>query len=73
MTLLRTVLWSAARRLARDPRVQAAARDAYAAARPRVEAAVRQTAAIARETPPLADPAGFARRLRELVLKRPRG
>ncbi|HET8726147.1 MAG TPA: hypothetical protein VFO41_01440 [Alphaproteobacteria bacterium] len=70
MPILRTLIWTAARRLAADPRVQQMAMDAARQARPKVEEAARRIRTIARETGPLDDPGGFARKLRDQVLKK---
>lgn len=68
--LLRGLIWTAAKRLAADPRVRQTAAEAVQRARPRVEAAAREVRAIVREGSPLDDPGGFARKLRDRVLKR---
>ncbi|MEE8272990.1 MAG: hypothetical protein V3R98_14875 [Alphaproteobacteria bacterium] len=69
MPLLRHLLWTAVRRLAADPRLQRkaaeAATEAYDKARPKIDAAAREIRDIMRETPPLKDPKGFARKLKE--------
>ncbi len=63
--MLRTLIVAAARRAATDPRVQQAAIDMARRAAPHLRNAARNVGEVARETPPLRDPAAFARSLRE--------
>lgn len=64
MPLLRRLLIGAARRIAANPEVQARAADSYeTAVKPRLQAAGDELRDLARESDPLRDPAGFARRL----------
>ncbi|MCB9947220.1 MAG: hypothetical protein H6842_05245 [Rhodospirillaceae bacterium] len=69
--ILRSLLWSAARHLATNPRVQAQAARAYRKARPAAESLARSTVQAVRDAPPLRDPAAFARTLRDR-LRQPR-
>ena len=69
MPILRTLLWSAAQRLATDPRVQAKAVDALRRAKPAAETLARGALHAARETPPLKNPGAFARTLRDTILR----
>ncbi|MEO3432264.1 hypothetical protein [Inquilinus sp. CAU 1745] len=70
MPVFRTLIWSAARRLAADPRVQKKALEMAEQARPRVEQAARDVRRIAGETSPVNDPGGFARKVRDQVLRK---
>ena len=64
--ILRRLLFSAARRLAADPKVQAKAADVYDRdVKPKLSAARDELQDLAKEVNPLEDPAGFARRLRD--------
>ena len=68
MPLLRNLLFSAARRIASNPEVQARAADTYeASVKPRLSAARDELRDLARDHDPLKDPGGFARRLRDRV------
>ena len=68
MPLLRKLLIGAARRIASNPEVQARAAEAYEqTVKPRLQAAGDELRDLARETDPLRDPLGFARRLGERV------
>lgn len=69
--MLRHLLWTAAKHVARDPHVQRKAAEAVRRIRPRLDAAAREIHEIARETPPHRAPGIFARKLRERVLKQP--
>lgn len=65
---LRRLLFSAARRVAQDPEVQAKAADVYErGVKPRLSAARDELRELAGEVNPLDDPGGFARRLKERV------
>lgn len=68
--LLRRLIWTVAKRAAADPRVRQAAMAAAARARPKVETAAREIRAALRETSPLADPAGFVRKLRQQIQRK---
>jgi hypothetical protein len=61
------------RRLATDPRVQALALAAFNQAKPHLIAAGKRAYGIAREVNPARDPRGFARRVREEVIRRKGG
>ncbi len=64
--ILRRLLFSAARRLAADPKVQAKAADVYDRdVKPKLSAARDELQELAKEVNPLDDPSGFARRLRD--------
>lgn len=66
--MLRRLLFSAARRIASDPKVQAKAADVYERdVKPKLSAAQSELKDLAGEVNPLEDPAGFARRLRDRV------
>lgn len=68
MPLLRNLLVSAARRIASNPEVQARATDTYEkSVKPRISAAREELQDLARESDPLKDPGGFARRIRDRV------
>lgn len=68
MPLLRNLLIGAARRIASNPEVQARAAETYEqTVKPRLDAAGDELRDLARETDPLRDPLGFARRLGERV------
>ncbi|NNG05502.1 MAG: hypothetical protein HKM95_15570 [Inquilinus sp.] len=70
MPLLRTLIWSAARKLASDPRVQRMAADAYEKARPNVEETAREIRDAAREASPLDDPGAFARKVKDRLTRK---
>jgi hypothetical protein len=62
--LLRNLLIGAVRRIASNPEVQARAAETYQSeVKPRLRAAGDELRDLTRETDPLRDPAGFARRL----------
>ncbi len=66
--ILRRLLFSAARRLAADPKVQAKAADVYDRdVKPKLSAAREELQDLTKEVNPLEDPAGFTRRLRDRV------
>ena len=66
--MLRRLLFSAARRIAADPKVQAKAADVYEHdVKPKLSAAKDELRDLAGEVNPLEDPAGFARRLKDRV------
>ena len=68
MPLLRRLLFSAARRLAEDPEVQAKAADVYErGVKPKLTAAKDELRDLTNEVNPLDDPAGFARRLGQRI------
>lgn len=68
MVMLRNLLISAARRIASNPEVQAKAADTYeGSVKPRLSAAREELRDLARESDPVKDPGGFARRLRDRV------
>ena len=69
MPILRTLLWSAAQRLATDPRVQAKAAQAIRKAKPAAESLARGAVQAARDAPPLKNPGAFARTLRDTILR----
>jgi hypothetical protein len=63
--MLRNLLISAARRIAANPEVQSRAAQTYESeVKPRLSAAREEFEDLARETDPLQDPGGFARRVR---------
>ncbi|NIA69520.1 hypothetical protein HBA54_13040 [Pelagibius litoralis] len=65
---MRRLLFSAARRIAQDPEVQAKAVDAYErGVKPRLSAAREELRELTGEVNPLEDPGGFARRLKDRV------
>ena len=64
MPLLRRLLIGAARRIAANPEVQARAAETYeTTVKPRLHAAGDELRELSRDSDPLRDPAGFARRL----------
>ncbi len=67
--LLRRALLTAVRHAAANPRVRAKAVETFHTARPHIAAAARGVAAAARSTPPLRDPVGFARAVRDRVMR----
>lgn len=68
MPLLRNLLFSAARRIAADPEVQARAAQTYeSAVKPRLSAARDELKDLAREVDPLSEPGAFARRLKDRI------
>jgi len=68
MPLLRNLLFSAARRIASNPEVQAKASDTYeSSVKPRLTAAREELRDLACENDPVKDPGGFARRLGERI------
>lgn len=68
MPLLRRLLFSAARRIAADPKVQQKAADVYQRdVSPRISAARDELRELTGEVNPLDDPRGFARRVRERI------
>jgi len=81
MPLLRSLLIRAAKQIATDPRVQAKAVEiirtevqpraeaAWQSARPKLASARAELAKITRESDPLRDPKGFARKLRERLAR----
>lgn len=68
MALLRTLLVSAARRIAANPEVQTKAAETYqTSVKPRLTEARDELRDLAGEIDPVKDPVAFARRLRERV------
>lgn len=68
MPTLRSLLVTAARRLAANPEVQARAAETFEKdVKPRLAAARDELRDLARDADPLRDPAGFARRLKARV------
>lgn len=68
MPLLRRLLFSAARRIAADPKVQQKAADVYEHdVRPKISAARDELRELTGEVNPLDDPRGFARRVRDRI------
>jgi hypothetical protein len=66
--LFRNLLVSAARRIAANPEVQARAAESYEkSVKPRLSAAREELQDLTRESDPLQDPGGFARRLRDRI------
>lgn len=68
MPLLRNLLISAARRIASNPEVQSRAADTYQkSVKPRLSAAREELQDLTRDSDPLKDPGGFARRVRDRI------
>ena len=68
MPLLQRLLFSAARRIAADPKVQAKAADLYEHdVKPKLSAAKDELRELTDQVNPLDDPRGFARRVRDRI------
>ena len=66
--MLRNLLIGAARRIASNPEVRSRAAETYeAAVKPRLQAAGEELRDLTRDSDPLRDPGGFARRLGERI------
>lgn len=82
MTLMRSLLWRAARRIAADPRVRAEAKAVYrreveprvktawAETRPKIDRARSELAEAAREADPRQDPRAFLRSVKDRFRRR---
>lgn len=65
---LRRLIFSAARRVAQDPQVQAKAAEVYEhGVKPRLSAAREELQELTGDVNPLDDPGGFVRRVRDRV------
>ncbi|MGD1880497.1 MAG: hypothetical protein ACFB13_23725 [Kiloniellaceae bacterium] len=66
--MLRNLLIGAARRIANNPEVRSRAAETYeASVKPRLQAAGEELRDLTRDSDPLRDPGGFARRLGERI------